>query len=368
MGIISPVPTPMKRPFAPRVLLAWAGVIVAAYLGGSAAEAQGLPAPHLFASLLIGLLLALSGRVRLVIPPTLYFAAQAIAGVVIGTYFSTDALKAAGNGLVPLLLVTAATLVISIGGGLLLSRTSGLDRPTSTLGLIAGGSAGIVAAANDLGADARQVAFMQYLRLVLVVLSAPLLVRWVLAPSGSYEALGPKEVEAAGSSLTAVALMALAVIAGAWSALRLRIPAGALIGPLVLAALFNAFGWLHGTTPPELPREAAFSIIGLQVGLAFTIIAIREIGKLLPQVFAYVLGVVVICGLLAWLVAATTNVSLLNSYLATTPGGINAILVTAFASKANTTLVFAVQTLRLFAMVLIAPALVRWIAPRAPST
>lgn len=354
----------MPRLFTPRNLVVWAVVIVASYFGGSVAEARGLPAPHLFASLLIGLLLALSARVRLVIPPILYIAAQAIAGVVIGTYFSTHALKAAGNGLVPLLLVTAATLVISIGGGLLLSRTSGLDRPTSTLGLIAGGSAGIVAAANDLGADARQVAFMQYLRLVLVVLSAPLLVRWVLAPAGSYEALGPKEVEAAGSSLTAFALMAVATIVGAWLALRLRIPAGALIGPLILAATFNVLGWLHGTTPPELPREAAFSIIGLQVGLAFTVVAIRQIGRLLPQVFAYVLAVVVTCGLLAWLIAATTNVSLLNSYLATTPGGINAILVTAFASKANTALVFAVQTLRLFVMVLIAPAIVRWLAPR----
>ena len=131
-----------------------------------------------------------------------------------------------------------------------------------------------------------------------------------------------------------------------------------MIGPLLLAASFNAAGLLHGTTPPELPREAAFSVIGLQVGLAFTVEAVRRIGRLLPQVLAYVLAVIVGCGLLAWALSALTSIGLLNAYLATTPGGINAILVTAFAAGAHTPLDFAAQTIRLFAMVLLAPLIV----------
>jgi uncharacterized protein len=342
----------------------WSAIIVASYFAGGAAEEYGLPAPHLFASLVIGLAAALTGLAAVRIPTVVYAAAQAITGVVLGTYFTTGSLASAGSSLGPLLVVTALTLVASIGAGLLLSRTSGLDRPTATLGLIAGGSAGIVAAAEDLGADARYVAFMQYLRLTLVVATAPLLVRWVLAPHGNYEALGPKEIEAAGSSVTAFLLMLVAIGVGWAGASALRIPAAPLIGPLLLAACFNAAGWFHGTTPPEAPREAAFSIIGLQVGLAFTAEAIRRMGRLLPQILVYVLALVVGCGLLAWALTGLTNISLLNAYLATTPGGINAILVTAFAGGANTTLVFAVQTIRLFAMVLIAPLIVAWL-PRA---
>ena len=120
-------------------------------------------------------------------------------------------------------------------------------------------------------------------------------------------------------------------------------------------------GGRPGTTPPEAPREAAFSIIGLQVGLTFTFPAVRRIGRLLPQLFVYVVAIPLACELLAWALSGLTNISLLNANLATTPGGINAILVTAFAAGANTALVFAVQTIRLFAMVLIAPPLIAWL-------
>ncbi len=55
--------------------------------------------------------------------------------------------------------------------------------------MVAGGSAAIVGAAEDLGADARMVAFMQYLRLALVVLTMPLLVRFAFAPGTFHFAL-----------------------------------------------------------------------------------------------------------------------------------------------------------------------------------
>ena len=59
-----------------------------------------------------------------------------------------------------------------------------------------------------------------------------------------------------------------------------------------------------------------------------------------------------------------TSTSLLDAYLALTPGGINAVLVTAFAAGSNTSLVFAIQGLRLVLMVLAAPPLVAWVLRR----
>jgi len=56
----------------------------------------------------------------------------------------------------------------SVGAGLFVARHTTLDEPTAALGLIAGGSSGIVAAADDLDADARIVAVLQYVRLILV--------------------------------------------------------------------------------------------------------------------------------------------------------------------------------------------------------
>jgi uncharacterized membrane protein AbrB (regulator of aidB expression) len=54
-------------------------------------------------------------------------------------------------------------------------------------------------------------------------------------------------------------------------------------------------------------------------------------------------------------------VSLLDGYLATTPGGLYAVLPIAYGSGADATFVLAVQGLRLFAMILAAPLVVRWV-------
>ena len=186
----------------PSALALWVVVGLVTFYGGTMVDDVGMPAPHLLTGLIAGLVLALTGLTRrtgAVLPRVVYLAAQAIAGVLLGTHFSLPALGRVGRALVPLVAVTVVKLFLSVGAGILLARRTGLDEPTAALGLIAGGSSGIVAAADDLGADARLVAVLQYVRLILVVLSAPLLVRFVLAPHGAYEAIGAKEIEAVSS-------------------------------------------------------------------------------------------------------------------------------------------------------------------------
>lgn len=347
---------------SPGAVLKWVVIVAVLYLSGTEAETAGFPAPHLFAALIVGLILSLGRISQAEMPPLLYIAAQAITGVVLGTYVTFDSVTAVGANWFAVTAITLLTLAVSIGLGVLLARRTGIDAPTASLGMIAGGSAGIVATSDDLGADARLVAFMQYLRLVLVVITAPLLVRYVLHPHvvGEYGAVGPKEIEVE-ASLGAYVFCALVAAGGAAIALRFRMPAGALIGPLVLAAVLTGSGAVHRVTPPEFPRETAFTLIGLYVGMRFTRKALAHTGRLLPSVLAFVLVLIATTGLLAWGLSAVTSISLLDSYLATTPGGINAVLVVAFASGAHTGFVFAVQTLRLFVMVLAAPYLVRWV-------
>jgi membrane AbrB-like protein len=345
----------------------WIVIAAVLYIAGREAETAGFPAPHLFAALVVGLIISLGRISDAEIPSWLYIAAQAVTGVVLGTYVSFHSVTDVGANWLAVIAITALTLAVSLGLGVLLARRTSLDGPTAALGMIAGGSAGIVATSDDLGADARIVAFMQYLRLALVVFTAPLLVRYVLHPhvAGEYGAIGPKEIEVEASA-GAYVFCALVAATGALIALRLRIPAGALIGPLVLAAILTGTGLFHRVTPPEFPREAAFTLIGLHVGMRFTRATIARVGRLLPAVLGFVVVLIATTGLLAWGLSAVTSISPLDAYLATTPGGINAVLVVGFASGAHTGFVFAVQTLRLFVMVLAAPYLVRWRARSSP--
>ena len=65
------------------------------------------------------------------------------------------------------------------------------------------------------------------------------------------------------------------------------------------------------------------------------------------------------CFALGWVLEQIAGVSLLDGYLATTPGGLYAVLPLAFGSGADATFVLAVQGLRVLVMVLAAPAVVR---------
>jgi membrane AbrB-like protein len=261
-------------------------------------------------------------------------------------------------------LVSLATLAVSLLGGLALARVTGLDAPTAALGLIAGGASGIVTMARELEADDRLVAFMQYARVLVVVVLTPLLIPLVFPghhASGAPPAVGGGGT--LGSALDWPLTLAIAA-AGALLARALRVPAGTLLGPMVVAGAVTLSGLNGSLTVPPLLRDAAFATIGLQVGLRFTLETVRDVGRLLVPVLACLALLLVACFGLAAALAATTPVSLLDAYLATTPGGVYAVLAVAFGAGANTTFIVAVQGLRLLVMVLLAPVVIRLVLRR----
>jgi membrane AbrB-like protein len=143
-------------------------------------------------------------------------------------------------------------------------------------------------------------------------------------------------------------LTALVATAGALAGTRLRLPAGALIGPLVLGLALEELGVMHLAWPPGVPR-AAFLTLGVYVGLLFDRGSIKRAGRLFPVVLASAVGLTAACAGLGW---ALTKIDGLTAYLATAPGGIDSVAVMALGSGADAPLVLAVQTLRLFAVVL----------------
>jgi uncharacterized protein len=217
--------------------------------------------------------------------------------------------------------------------------------------MIAGGASGIVGISDDLGGDDRLVAFMQYLRVLVVVLVTPALVGVIFpgAHAASAPSNGPLLGTATGWLLTAGIALAGQLI---------PLPARALMGPMLIAGALTLTG-ITDFTPPTLLREAAFIVIGLYIGLRFTTQTVRDVGRLLLPVAASIVALLVACFALAIVLNATTSVSLEDAYLATTPGGLYAVLAIAFGAGANTTFIVAVQSLRVLVMVVLAPVAVR---------
>jgi membrane AbrB-like protein len=340
--------------FAPWLALGAATAALALAL-----DRLGLPSATLFAALVLGLLVALRRPGRLEVGEGPFTAAQAVTGVTLGCYLQSESLTALAGAWLPVALVSAATLLLCLLAGQVMARVTDVDAPTAALGMVAGGASGIVTMARDLGADDRIVAFMQYLRVLLIVLATPLLVALLFSGShGSGAAVGGDEGPFAGVPLDWAATAAIA-LAGAVAGGLVRLPAGKLLGPLLLAAGLTLALPADSFGVPPLLREVAFALIGLQVGLRFTVATVRQLGRLLLPVVASVVVLVAACFGLAALLHATTHASLLDAYLATTPGGLYAVLAAAAGTGADMTFVVAVQSLRLLVMVLLAPWAVR---------
>ena len=340
----------------------WAGIAAGVLGGGVLLGAAGLPSSYLFAALLVGLAIALARPGEVAIPPPVFRGAQAVVGVSLGAYLEADALRALAGSWLPVTLVSLATLALSLLGGAVLARTTPLDSPTAALGMIAGGASGIVGMSGELGADDRLVAFMQYLRVLVVVLITP--VGIALFFGGQHAgASGAPGADTLGEPLAWLEVALLAGV-GAVAGLRARVPAGVLLVPMLLTGVLVLTGALGDFAVPGLVSEGAFALIGLRVGLSFTVETLRLLGRVTGPVLAMIAFLLAGCFGLALLLAATTSATLLDAYLATTPGGIYAVVAVAFGTGANTTFVVAVQSLRVIGMVLLAPLAVRFMLRR----
>lgn len=340
----------------------WAAVGLASAAGGLAVAGAGVPSPALFAGIIVGLAFALRTDWGLDVPSWAARGAQGVLGVSLGVLVQGSTLTKIGGNAPAIVGVMVVTLAVTVLAGLAMSRLTGLDRPTASFGMVAGGASGIVAISRELGADERLVAVMQYLRVLVIVVLTPIVVG-IAGGGGGGRPVPPGA--AAGGWLEGAGALALCLAAGIALARLLRLPAGSLLGPLVVAAGLSLAGADLMAPVPEAVLQVAYVAIGLSVGLRFTVASLRHAARILPATLAMILLLIVASAALGMLLVPLAGVGALDAYLATTPGGLYVVLAAASTSDVDATFVLAVQVLRLFAMLLTAPLLARWLAGRA---
>jgi hypothetical protein len=357
-----PMPSPSVKT---RVRGAARWLVLSALCSGAAvvAAAMSVPAPFLLAPLLVGLLFAVSTRAAAPFPRRTHRVSQAMVGVLMGSYLAPAALSRVAPSVGPLLLVTVASVGVSLLTAYALTRTGRVSAPSATLGMAPGGSAAIVAVAEDLKADSRLVAFTQYLRVAMVAVSAPLVVRALqqssnIAPGGGTTS-AVHHLHIGPNSLSSALVLLAVVVVGMRAGPLVRLPAPALLGPMLLTAMVTFGGVAEGFAPSGILKDLVFMAVGLEVGLRFTRHSLSHVRRLFVPVLLATVAVSLACAGLSWWLASAMHIPLMDAYLATTPGGINAVLATAVATHADLPLISSVQSLRLFAVVLVTPPLLR---------
>src|SRR6478609_7955039 len=290
----------------------------------------GVPSAALFAALVVGVALALTSLAPSRVPRIGGIAAQGVLGVYIGTMVHQDAVGALGSDWPIVLSIAVATLVLSVIAGALLGLHRDVTPLTGSLALVAGGASGLVAIARELGGDDRVVSVVQYLRVALVTASMPVLV---------------------GATV------------GNW----IRLPGAGLLGPMALTVVLQLTGLSFGLAVPMVLVQVGYMVIGWQAGLAFTSDSLRAIGRMLPAAIGLIVALGVATAGLGALLARFTGLTPLEGYLATSPGGVYAVLATAVETGSNVTFIIAAQVVRILLMLFAAPLMARsvvWISER----
>ena len=332
----------------------------------SAALAAILLALRLPAALLLGPMfaaIALGARgARVRVAGNAYIAAQAVIGCMIATAI-TPAIAQTFLAHWPLFLgAISTTLAASAALGIGLSRTTrALPGTTAIWGVTPGAATAMVLMAESFGADARLVAFMQYLRVIFVAsLAAAVAHFWLHVQDAApirHVWFPPFDVSALAGTLAVAAV-------GAIVGVRLRIQAGPLLVPAVAAIALHLSGWLKLELPPWL-LTATYALIGWSIGLRFSSDTLRYSLRALPPILFSIVALIAVCAGLSWLLACVTGVDALTAYLAMSPGGMDTVAIIAASSHVDVPFVMAMQAVRLIIVIAFGPRLAAFVARRA---
>ncbi len=320
---------------------------------------------HLPAALLLGPMIAAivaSACESTVRVPVLPFAlAQGVVGTLIARSVPVAVFSEIGHDWP--LFIAGVVLVIAAAAllGYVLARFEVLPGATAVWGSSPGAATAMVLMAAAGGADARLVAVMQYLRVVWVATIASRVAHAFVGGA----AAPPAVVWFPSVDGRDFLLTMLVAFGGAVAGLRLRVPAGALLVPLVFGIVAQDAAHAVVTLPPWL-LAASYTLVGWTIGLRFTREILRYAARALPRILASIVALVLFCAGFAALLVWKAGLDPLTAYLATSPGGADTVAIIAANSKVDVPFVMTMQTARFVVVLLVGPALSSFIARHTP--
>jgi uncharacterized protein len=340
--------------------ISWAALLAVSALLGWVLNRAAFPAALLLGPMIAAIGWALGGA-RLSVPRSGFMAAQATIGCLIARTLTPSTIVSMASHWLTMVAVVSTTIIAGGLVGWVLVRLRALPGTTAAWGSSPGAASAMIPMAEEFGADIRLVALMQYLRVVVVVLTASMVARLLVDVShgaaGEPERLSMPLVVPWSSLLETLAIAGVGVLIGR----RLRVPAGPLLVPMLLGGALEATGLVTIVLPSWL-LEIAYAIIGWYVGLAFSKDVIGFAFRAIPQLLLATLLLIGLCGLSAFLLILFLHTDPLTAYLATSPGGIDSVAIIAIGGHADLPFVLALQTLRVFVVIITGPPIAKLIS------
>jgi hypothetical protein len=344
--------------------LSWLALVAVSLPVGLLLKSEGFPAAFLVGSMLCGIAFSLTG-VKLCVPRRMFCGAQSLIGCAVAHSITSAILVSICNDWAVMLLIVGSAVLAGGLVGWTLVKCHTLPGTTAAWGSTPGAAAAMVAMAEEYGADARLVALMQYLRVLVVVLTASMVSHFLLGPAQlAVTPAATNSFSLAVESWQPVLVTLCVAIVGGFVGQRIGIPAGAMLVPMMLGAVLHSSG-VADIYQPFWLQAGASMFLGWYVGLGFNRSLLISAFRMLPRLLISAVMLIGLCGLSAMLLMEFLHTDPLTAYLSTSPGGLDSVILIAMGSQADVPFVVAVQTLRLFVVILVGPGIARLICRHA---
>ncbi len=314
------------------------------------ALAVGIPAGYLFHRLhtpipwMIGPMIAVAALnlagVRMYSPPYARHMGQVVLGSAVSLYFTPPVVAALAANLPPIIAATFATFLVGGLGALTLSRASGVEGKSTFFASIPGGAMAMAVLAERYGAQIAPVAVAHSLRVSIIVLIIPFAITYGGIPlvAAAYRPNVPLD------PVVLAAWLPVGFILGMVSE-RLRFHNGCLLVPIFLGAALT-IGGVQLSAVPRWMTDFAQLMFGLVLGAryerAFFVRYKLFIPFALLNSFFILLASVAMAAALAW----AFSLPIATMIIATAPGGLAEMTITAQALQINVPLVVAFHMFR----------------------
>lgn len=343
------------------LLLAWAAA--------SACVVLHTPLPWMIGPLMATAVLSMPGVPTASWTPVRH-AGQWVIGCALGLYF-TPQVVALVLGLWWAIAVNIVwALALGLAFGSLLQRVHqrpgrfhipGLSRTTTYFAGPIGAASEMTLMAERHGGQTDLVAASHSLRVLLVTLVIPFGLQWAGLQGLDTSLPGPRAVQWPG-----LVWLALLTGLGCLAMAKLKRTNPWFIGALAVSLLLTASGVSLSSVPQPL-TNAAQLVIGVSLGVRFTRGFVHQAPRWLASVALATLGMIALCGAVAWLLAQFAHLHWATLLLGTSPGGIAEMAITAKVLQLGVPIVTAFHVTRLAAVLLLVEPMHRWLGLAHPT-
>ncbi len=315
-------------------------------LAGAAASLVRMPVPWLLGPLLaMGLLGGLG--VELEGPPGGRQAGQVVIGLAIGLYFAPQVVTHITRYLPLMVAAGAVSILLGILAAPVFTRVAGVDRTTAFFCTIPGGLAEMSNLADKYGAAIPPVLLAQSLRVATVVVLVPFgMTLWGVSGIDIYV---PPAVGLHAPGL--LAMLGLAA-AAAFAASKLRVTNPWLLGPMAVGIAFAVTESIPSGIP-KLISNSAQVLMGCALGVRFKRDFLMRAHRVVVAAVGMSLALIVTSAGLGGIIAAATELRLPTMVLATAPGGLPELSITAKVLQLGVPMVAAFHVVRILMILLL---------------